>query len=115
MALRPRCYLPVEDIVEELRKKGIPARLSLSAGGYLCNYTFYTASNHVAKKGQGKEVPVGFIHVPATPGMVAESGKSMASMSLEMIQEGVLTTISISIRILARQNAKRRIFVESGE
>lgn len=107
--------LPVEDIVEELRKKGIPARLSLSAGGYLCNYTFYTASNHVAKKGQGKEVPVGFIHVPATPGMVAESGKSMASMSLEMIQEGVLTTISISIRILARQNAKRRIFVESGE
>ena len=34
---------------------------------------------------RGKEVPVGFIHVPATPGMVAESGKSMASMSLETV------------------------------
>jgi len=94
--------LPVEDIVEELRDKGIPARISLSAGGYLCNYTFYVASNYVERKGRRKEVPVGFIHVPATPEMVAQSGKSMASMSLEMIQRGVLTSISISIKILAR-------------
>ena len=94
--------LPVEDIVEELRNKGIPARISLSAGGYLCNYTFYVASNYVERKGRRKEVPVGFIHVPATPEMVAQSGKSMASMSLEMIQRGVLTSISISIKILAR-------------
>ena len=94
--------LPVEDIVEELRDKGIPARISLSAGGYLCNYTFYVASNYVERKGRRKEVPVGFIHVPATPEMVAQSGKSMASMSLEMIQRGVLTSISVSIKILAR-------------
>ena len=94
--------LPVEDIVEELRNKGIPARISLSAGGYLCNYTFYVASNYVDRKGRRKEVPVGFIHVPATPEMVAQSGRSMASMSLEMIQRGVLTSISISIKILAR-------------
>ena len=94
--------LPVEDIVEELRNKGIPARVSLSAGGYLCNYTFYVASNYLDRNGHRKEVPVGFIHVPAIPEMVAQSGKSMASMSLEMIQRGVLTSISVSIKILAR-------------
>ncbi len=95
--------IPVEDVVDGLRGKGIPARLSLSAGGYLCNYTFYVASKYVAEKGRREEVPVGFIHVPATPEMVAKSGRSIASMDLGMIEEGVLTAIGVSIKILARR------------
>ena len=56
----------------------------------MCNYTFYVASKYVKpKRTKGTGVPVGLIHVPATPEMVAESGRSIASMDLDMIEEGV--------------------------
>lgn len=95
--------IPVEDIVEAIKAKGIPARLSLSAGSYLCNYTFYSASDYIAQKGKRDKVPVGFIHIPATPDMVAGTGKSMASMDLDMIKHGVMEAIGVSVKFLTNQ------------
>ena len=95
--------IPVEDIVESIKAKGIPARLSLSAGAYLCNYTFYSASDYIAQKGQRGGVPVGFIHIPATPDMVAGTGKSMASMDLDMIKHGVMEAIGVSVKFLTNR------------
>lgn len=97
--------IPVEDIVEAIKAKGIPARLSLSAGSYLCNYTFYSASDYIAQKGKRDKVPVGFIHIPATPDMVAGTGKSMASMDLDMIKHGVMEAIGVSVKFLTNRGA----------
>jgi pyroglutamyl-peptidase len=97
--------IPAEAIVEAIKAKGIPARLSLSAGAYLCNYTFYSASDYIAQKGKRDKVPVGFIHIPATPDMVAGTGKSMASMDLDMIKHGVMEAIGVSVKFLTNRGA----------
>lgn len=76
--------IPVERIAEEICKIGIPARLSLTAGAYLCNYVFFCASRHVREK--GGDARVGFIHVPATPKMVAcqtAAGRSHGCPSMD--------------------------------
>ncbi len=52
--------LPVKDMVEAMKAKGIPAALSLSAGAFLCNHVFYVAQNKFA----GTAVRSGFVHVP---------------------------------------------------
>ena len=52
--------LPVKDIVEAIKAKGVPAAVSLSAGAFLCNHVFYVAQNKFA----GTHVRSGFVHVP---------------------------------------------------
>ena len=50
--------LPYQTIIQKAEKESKPISLSLSAGGYICNDTFYRVKN--ALKNQN----VGFIHVP---------------------------------------------------
>ena len=52
--------LPVKEIVEAIKAKGIPTAVSLSAGAFLCNHIFYVAQNKFA----GTHVRSGFVHVP---------------------------------------------------
>jgi pyroglutamyl-peptidase len=52
--------LPVNEIVEAIKAKGVPAAVSLSAGAFLCNHVFYVAQNKFA----GTKVRSGFVHVP---------------------------------------------------
>ena len=53
--------LPVTRMVEAIREAGLPGRLSLSAGAYVCNDLYYTVM-----QGQGRYGYRGlFIHVPA--------------------------------------------------
>lgn len=85
--------IPAEKAVDDIVAAGIPARLSLSAGAYLCNYVFYCAS-HFAKQHGGKTM-VGFIHIPATPEMVAKRGKGGASMSFDLIRKSVEQALTI--------------------
>ena len=52
--------LPVREMTEAIRAAGIPAQLSLSAGGYLCNCLLY----HLAGLAKERGIPGGFLHVP---------------------------------------------------
>ena len=56
--------LPVREMVEAITAKGIPAKLSYSAGAYVCNDVLYSLLRHYS----GSDVRVGFIHVPFIPG-----------------------------------------------
>ena len=55
--------LPVREMVSAIREKGIPAKLSYSAGAYVCNDLMYTLLNHF----RGTDIRVGFVHVPYIP------------------------------------------------
>ena len=90
--------IPAEQIVEDINKKGIPARLSLSAGAYLCNYAFYCASRYAREK--GGETLVGFIHIPATPVMMAGKPRGGPSMAESLIRDGVLQALTTSTSAL---------------
>ena len=55
--------LPVREMAEAIRARGIPALLSYSAGAYVCNDLLYTRLNRF----RGTDTRVGFIHVPYIP------------------------------------------------
>lgn len=88
--------IPAEDIVEAVKAAGIPAKLSLSAGAYLCNYAFYCAA-HLAKQG-GDKAQVGFIHIPATPEMAAKRKSSIPSMDLGRIRNAVEISLTTAVK-----------------
>ena len=55
--------LPVREMAAAIRARGIPSRLSYSAGAYVCNDLLYTLLNHF----RGTGTRVGFVHVPYIP------------------------------------------------
>lgn len=80
-SLALRCNLNIEDIVAKLNKI-IPCYLSLSAGAYICNTTYYTALDLM--KGNAL-----FIHFPYYDGQVLKE----PSMDIDKMVQGVKLVI----------------------
>jgi pyroglutamyl-peptidase len=96
--------LPVEALVEAIRRAGIPARRSESAGHYVCNRLFY-ALLHRARAG-GEGIPrVGFLHLPPLPGSVALLDNERPSMSLETSRRAVEAALDAVAAVLTRVGA----------
>lgn len=90
--------LPVATIVEAIRKRGIPVKISNSAGTYACNQLMYTALHMIAAK--KLDTRGGFIHVPFTPEYVAKQNdtyRECPSMSLDLMVEAVRTAVEVSL------------------
>jgi pyroglutamyl-peptidase len=97
--------LPVRAIQDALLERGIPARLSYTAGTYLCNATMYRLLGLT-------DVPAGFIHVPYSSAQVAEliqagpdaadKRPELASLPLDLLVEAVsvaLEAVSAPVRV----------------
>jgi len=82
--------LPVKAMVEEIRKEGLPAGLSNSAGTYVCNHLMYGVLYTLSKKYKG--VKGGFIHVPFIPEQTVDKSDK-PSMSLPDIVRGLEAAI----------------------
>ena len=79
--------LPVKAMVAAMEAAGLPARLSNTAGTFVCNQLLYRCLHHAATR-----IPhcrCGFIHVPYIPEQTAE----MPSMKLEDIVRGLNAAI----------------------
>ncbi|MDL2232735.1 pyroglutamyl-peptidase I [Ruminococcaceae bacterium OttesenSCG-928-L11] len=78
----PACFstLPIKAMVAEIRRCGLPAEISNSAGTYVCNHLMYGVLHHAAAQFSG--VRAGFIHVPYTPDLVLDKPSHPASMAL---------------------------------
>jgi pyroglutamyl-peptidase len=74
--------LPLEFLHERLSEGEIPCEISYTAGTYLCNQVFYTLMHHI--RSNDLSIIGGFIHFPALPQQIAQAGKNLPSMSLEM-------------------------------
>jgi pyroglutamyl-peptidase len=57
---------PVSAIASAIRAAGIPARVSRSAGGFVCNHLYFCALQYLRDKRRAR--PAVFVHLPATPG-----------------------------------------------
>ena len=77
--------LPVYDMAEAASRLNIPARVSYSAGAYVCNHVMFTALR-LAERIPGCRA--GFIHMPYIP----EQGKQ-PSLPLDTIRAGILAAI----------------------
>ena len=69
--------LPTRKMTDEAQRIGLDARLSYSAGTYVCNYIFYRVLHHL----KGSSTKAGFIHVPLSTQLAAVSGKSGMDIS----------------------------------
>jgi len=94
--------LPTRRIVEKLIQIGIPARLSYSAGTFLCNYVLFKSLHHRARYGYPKVS--GFIHVPYLPRQVVKKhgfrGLGIPSMCFENIKRAAMVAIETSVKWL---------------
>ena len=81
--------LPVEDMTEAILAAGVPARLSESAGRFVCNALLYAALYRLEQSDD--PVPAAFIHVPATPELAA--GKDLPTLTLDQIVAALTAAI----------------------
>ncbi len=93
----PNAYfstLPVKTMLARLRKAGIPATLSLSAGSFVCNQVFFGLAHALATRyalARG-----GFVHVPSLPEQAARL-PGTPSMALETMIEGVRLCLEVAL------------------
>ena len=101
--------LPLRRILDALLAAGIPARLSDSAGTYLCNKALYRFLAAIEQRGTA--IPCGFLHLPYVPeqaaGMIAEREAARSverqrrpdipSMSLELMVEAVRVALAATL------------------
>ncbi len=87
--------LPIKAMVAAMNERAIPAKVSNTASTYLCNQIMYTALHLVQEK--RLETRAGFVHVPCTPGYVAQASypeHEWPSMSLDLMDEAVDAAIT---------------------
>jgi pyroglutamyl-peptidase len=85
--------LPIKACVAAMRKAGLPAAVSNTAGTFVCNHIFYSlmdvaAAHATAMRG-------GFLHIPYAPEQAAHLGNA-PSMAIEDVVKGIEITVEVS-------------------
>ena len=85
--------LPIKAMVDAIRAKNLPARVSNSAGTYVCNHLFYGLMHHTI----GKEIQAGFIHIPLIPEQVIN--KPLPTLLLTEISQALTAAIRCAVKL----------------
>jgi pyroglutamyl-peptidase len=83
--------LPIRAIVEAVSSLGINAKISYSAGAFICNEIFFTMQSAL----QGNAVISGFIHLPLAPIQAAEF-PGLPTMAIEDQVKAIKVAIKVS-------------------
>ncbi|MBI3707136.1 MAG: pyroglutamyl-peptidase I [Proteobacteria bacterium] len=100
--------LPLREIETALLDRGIPARISATAGTFLCNATLYNLG--IAVRRRNHPISFGFVHLPYLPVQVAQllvdtkrarqlelhQRADLASMDLATMVRAIETIVSVS-------------------
>ena len=78
--------LPIKNMVSAIKKAGIPAEVSNTAGTYVCNHVIYGILYKIHK--ERLNIKAGFVHVPFIPEQVVDN-PGRPSMSLENIVQAI--------------------------
>jgi pyroglutamyl-peptidase len=95
---------PHRIVLAAVRAQRLPARLSPSAGRYLCNFAYW----HALAPANGRDVPlVQFVHVPLVRrgAMRPAAARRLTSRDLERAGEAVLRALVVAARGRQRQEA----------
>jgi pyroglutamyl-peptidase len=85
--------LPLREMVEAIRRAGIPASISNSAGTYVCNHLMYGVLHHIQTR--GLNVRGGFIHIPYLPQQVVNKPNTTPSMALDTVVEALIAALGV--------------------
>jgi pyroglutamyl-peptidase len=83
--------LPIRSIVQAISAAGINAKISYSAGSFICNEIFFTTQSAL----QGSGVMSGFIHLPLAPNQTAEF-PGLPTMAIEDQVRAIQAAIRVS-------------------
>ena len=92
--------LPVKAIINNLKDNDIEARISYTAGTYVCNHVMYNTLYHINKN--NLDIKAGFIHVPYLPIQTMDK----PSMKIEDIVKGLLSIIETTIDYREKEDSK---------
>jgi pyroglutamyl-peptidase len=85
--------LPIKACVAEMRKAGLPAAVSNTAGTFVCNHIFYVLMDIAAS--HPRPIRGGFLHIPYVPEQAARLGGA-PSMSVSDIARGIEIILEVS-------------------
>ena len=88
--------VPVKAMVENIKKHGIPAQISYTAGTFVCNDVMYELLYMISKK--YPKIKGGFIHVPFAPEQVLERPDGTASMPVETAAKALEYAVEAVVR-----------------
>ena len=86
--------LPIKAIVAALRREGLPAEVSQTAGTFVCNHVFYALMHTLRAR---RSVRGGFVHVPLLPEQAARAGGTQPSLPLAAMVRGVEVVIATAL------------------
>ena len=84
--------LPIKAMVQAIRKAGVPASVSNSAGTFVCNHLMYGVLYTLAKGYPG--VRGGFMHVPFIPSQVVNRPSPAPCLNMKDIAVGIEAAIA---------------------
>lgn len=87
--------LPIKKMVTALVERGIPAKVSNTAGTFVCNHVLYGLLDTLAHDPQKRRG--GFIHVPYLPQQAARL-KDQPSMTLTTIVEALKVAVEVVVQ-----------------
>ncbi|MEY8463605.1 pyroglutamyl-peptidase I [Streptococcus merionis] len=100
--------LPIKAMVEAIKKEGIPASVSNTAGTFVCNHLMYQVLYLVERK--FPDTKAGFMHIPFLTEQVVDKTDTPA-MSLSDITRG----IEAAIGAIVDYNSKEDLKIVGGE
>jgi pyroglutamyl-peptidase len=80
--------LPIRAMVNHLKENAYPAKISNTAGTYLCNNVMYAILHKIAEEQKQDQVKAGFIHIPASHDLAIQL-KNSPSWSQRDLTEAV--------------------------
>ncbi len=83
--------LPVKAITDALRRRGIPAAVSQTAGTFVCNHVFYGLMHELRRR---RGVRGGFIHVPFLP---EQAKRGQPSLPLETMVGAIGVAVAVAL------------------
>ncbi len=90
--------LPVKELAEAIRAAGVPARVSNSAGLFVCNALLYRLLHEMETR--YPQMLGGFVHVPCLPEQADRLGKGKSLPSLELPE--IVRGLQAGLELLSR-------------
>jgi pyroglutamyl-peptidase len=96
--------LPVKAMVTAMKKAGVPAVVSNTAGTYVCNHIMYQVLYMIDREFPGKRS--GFVHVPYTPQQVVDKPGAAPCLSVADMTAALAAGLSAIVEYTDKEDER---------
>lgn len=85
--------LPLREMLAALQEEKIPAKISYSAGTYVCNTLFYSLLSYI--EGENRSILGGFLHIPIDESQSADFPEGTPTMPISEVVRALRILLSV--------------------